>query len=174
LLKKNGLKFLYAFIKLNRLKSLHEILLKWHETNEDGVLACSALKEKYRFLLNTGKDYQNPDDTNVPIVNLNITFILINYAKSFLIDRLRNRVGHAIIKESTFLDSQFAALELPKKISSIWSDQECYLCIEEFELGCDKNAEKIRKYSHKIFILNFNQAVTINDSFNKIKSLIFD
>jgi gluconate kinase len=160
--------------------SLHQVLLKWRNNNESGVLACSALKKKYRILLNTGRDYQNSDETktNNQIVDLNVIFVLIDCQKSILIERLRARVEHEIVKDVTFLDTQFAALELPKKITSVWSDEESYLCKEEeekeeLELKSDKKNEQLEKFMHRIFVLNCNSsAMSVNDCVEKIKSLI--
>lgn len=65
---------------------------------EGAVLACSALKEKYRIMLrgNSSKD---------------VTFIYLKGSKDLIYTRIRERTDHYM--PSTLLDSQFEALEEP-------------------------------------------------------------
>ncbi len=79
---------------LDKLRELIEHLLA---TNEDAVIACSALKEKYRRQLRAS--------TQVKFVYLRGDFALIA-------DRLRKRTGHFM--KPTLLRSQFADLEEPQ------------------------------------------------------------
>jgi gluconokinase len=79
------------------LASLHDLISKSLQAGKPGVLACSALKERYRQTLLTG----NPD---VKIVYLKGSFELI-------LARMKARAGHYM--KSTMLESQFAALEEP-------------------------------------------------------------
>jgi gluconokinase len=62
------------------------------------ILACSALKDTYRFLLHQG----------LPTMN----FVYLNVDHDTVLDRLRHRQAHFFPKE--LLDSQFATLQVPK------------------------------------------------------------
>ena len=72
------------------------------EKGENGVvLACSALKEKYRETLAGGSS--NPNG---------VTFIYLKGEKTTLTSRLVNRSSHFL--DDRLLDSQLATLEEPK------------------------------------------------------------
>lgn len=78
------------------LETLAELLRK--ETQNKGcVLACSALKARYRNIIRT--------DTNV-------RFAYLKGSKADILKRMRARSGHYMPPE--LLDSQFEALEEPK------------------------------------------------------------
>jgi 6-phosphogluconate dehydrogenase len=80
------------------LETLSGNLAKW-EVENGGVLACSALKEMYRVVLNSG-------------VNNGITWLYL-YGRSELIrERLASRKGHYF--KPNLLSSQLADLEPPK------------------------------------------------------------
>lgn len=72
-------------------------LLRSHQT-EGAVLACSALKENYRRLLQQG--LKEP-----------ITWIYLEGSKELLIKRMEGRKGHFM--PEALLDSQLATLEKP-------------------------------------------------------------
>jgi gluconokinase len=80
------------------LTSLHEILLSTLEANRHPVLACSALKEKYRAQL--------LDDVD----GIEIIYLKGNY--ELIWSRMSTRVGHYMKPE--MLKSQFNALEESK------------------------------------------------------------
>ena len=65
--------------------------------NENAVLACSALKKKYRELLR---------------VNADVRFVFLRGSRARITDQIRQRRGHFM--NPALLDSQFAALEEPK------------------------------------------------------------
>jgi carbohydrate kinase (thermoresistant glucokinase family) len=71
---------------------------KIREWNQSGgaVLACSALKEKYRETLRRGGDTR---------------FVLLEAPRKVIAERLRHRTEHFM--PPSLLDSQFAALEIP-------------------------------------------------------------
>ena len=71
---------------------------KIHEWNATGgaVLACSALKEKYRQLLRQGGA---------------VTFVFLEASRELLTQRLRQRKGHFM--PASLLESQLATLEVP-------------------------------------------------------------
>lgn len=127
--------------RLGWLVTLHKLLYNWYKAGKSGVLACSALKQKYRHLLNSNLIYDcNADDkenNNLGnIVNLNVVFILLNCDKSVISGRLKHRVDHDIIKDANILDSQFAALEAPPVDKALWIDsQQNYLNIERSDVN---------------------------------------
>jgi gluconokinase len=83
--------------RLPWLEALGALVRSSLERDENAVLACSALKEKYRRYLLL--------DERVRLVYLKGEYGLIQ-------ERLRNRSGHFMRPE--MLDSQFAALEEPE------------------------------------------------------------
>lgn len=130
--------------RLPWLISLRKLLLSWHQQGKSGILACSALKQKYRHLLNSNLVYtlenqeNRPNDDNLSDpVNLNILFILLNCDKSLIEERLYNRKNHDIIKDSKLVQSQFDALELPSINECLWTgstngkQKQSYLSIEK-------------------------------------------
>ena len=79
------------------LKSLRELIKRCLDSREDAVLACSALKRKYR-------DYLR--------VNDQVTFIFLHGDRSQVSKQLERRRGHFM--DPKLLDSQFADLEEPQ------------------------------------------------------------
>jgi gluconokinase len=80
------------------LASLHDLLLSTLEASRHPVLACSALKEKYRLQLLDGTD-------GIAVVYLKGSYELIW-------SRMSARMGHYMRAE--MLQSQFVALEEPQ------------------------------------------------------------
>jgi gluconokinase len=78
---------------------LHTLLQEFISCNENAVLACSALKQKYRDLLVAGFE---PDQ---------VRFALLDAPRYLLEERIRKR-QHQYMKPS-LLDSQLATLEVP-------------------------------------------------------------
>ena len=66
--------------------------------NKEGdiILACSALRESYRQILNK---------------NNNCIFIFLNGDKNLILERLKKRINHFMPK--SLLESQFSTLEIP-------------------------------------------------------------
>jgi carbohydrate kinase (thermoresistant glucokinase family) len=121
--------------RLPWLTTLHTLLLTWSNTGKSGVLACSALKQKYRHLLNSGLQYSLTDDnydtTETPSnVNLKLVFVYLDCDKLMLVERL-NRRSHEIVKGTGILDSQFETLQLPEERDRVFSDKECHLYLEK-------------------------------------------
>lgn len=79
------------------LQTLHDLIVQSLAEHRSGVLACSALKERYRQTLLAGS-------SNVQVVYLKGDFALIQ-------SRMAARAGHYMKPE--MLQSQFAALEEP-------------------------------------------------------------
>jgi gluconokinase len=82
------------------LETLNALLRKWYQSGEGGVLACSALKEKYRQTLESG------------IPANAIAFVWLDGDKELLAERLAAR--HHSYMNPKLLDSQLATLEPPK------------------------------------------------------------
>ena len=79
------------------LQSLREAITRSLAANENAVLACSALKRKYRELLR---------------VNADVKFVFLHGSRARIADQLKQRRGHFI--DPALLDSQFADLEEPE------------------------------------------------------------
>src|SRR5579875_39498 len=82
------------------LAALHEVLLRWAERGEDGIMTCSALKQAYRDVLFKGL----PKDS--------YRFVLLDVPRDELQKRLEHRAGHFM--SPSLLDSQLATLETPQ------------------------------------------------------------
>lgn len=73
---------------------------------ESMVLACSALKRRYRDLLRGGHD--------------DVRFVYLHASRALLAERLGHRSGHFF--DPTLLDSQLATLEEPSRDEALWVD----------------------------------------------------
>lgn len=91
------------------LETLNRLLLEWDSKNISGVLACSALKEKYRTTLSQG----------LPAKGLQVVFL--EGSRELIADRLKSR--HHEFMNSTLLDSQFNTLEAPKDALCVVNDR---------------------------------------------------
>src|SRR2546430_13853613 len=79
------------------LERLGGVIEKSLAANENAVLACSALKRKYRELLR---------------VNADVKFVFLYGSRARIADQLKQRRGHFI--HPALLESQFADLEEPE------------------------------------------------------------
>ena len=91
------------------LEILNGLLRGWYQSGESGVLACSALKEKYRQTLESG----------IPAEA--ITFVWLDPGKQLLSERLAAR--HHEYMNPNLLDSQMATLEPPKDALRVAGDR---------------------------------------------------
>ena len=80
------------------LERIHQLLVKHQQSSSPTILACSALKEKYRKSLSRG--LQKP-----PL------WILLTGPSSLLQKRLQKRSGHFV--GANLLESQVKTLEIP-------------------------------------------------------------
>jgi gluconokinase len=80
------------------LKELSSQMKVWESQNPQTILACSALKQKYRDQL-----------AQAALVE----WVYLKGNKALIAERLKVRQGHFV--SSALLDSQFEALEEPKK-----------------------------------------------------------
>ena len=78
------------------LESLREAITNWSRAGSNVVLACSALKEKYRKVLDIGPE---------------VRFVYLKGDASLIAQRLHSRHGH--FANEQILASQFADLEEP-------------------------------------------------------------
>jgi gluconokinase len=91
------------------LETLNDVLRGWHETGKGGVLACSALKERYRVTLASGM----PEGT--------VSFVLLDGSPELLAERLAQR-QHEYMNPK-LLASQLATLEKPKDAFTVINDR---------------------------------------------------
>lgn len=91
------------------LEKLNGLLRRWHESETGGVLACSALKEKYRETLASG----------MPVGS--VKFVLLDGSKELIAERLAQR--HHEYMNPNLLDSQLATLERPKDALRVVNDK---------------------------------------------------
>lgn len=91
------------------LETLSQILLDWFQTGKSGVLACSALKQRYRDTLSAGM----PAGT--------VTFVLLEGSKELIASRLAVR-KHSYMNPN-LLDSQIATLEMPRDALCVVNDR---------------------------------------------------
>lgn len=85
-----------------------EILANKLKDEQNTVLACSALKEKYREILQSKVDQ--------------VHWVYLQGEKELIAERMKSRGGHYMKGE--MLDSQFATLEVPSYGHHISIDQE--------------------------------------------------
>jgi gluconokinase len=78
------------------LAAMHDQIAKWIASNQNAVLACSALKNNYRRLLWTGPEAR---------------FVYLSGSYELIAERLRQRKGH--FADEHILAGQFADLEEP-------------------------------------------------------------
>jgi gluconokinase len=84
------------------LAAMHDQIAKWIASNQNAVLACSALKNSYRQLLWTGPEAQ---------------FVYLRGSYELIAERLRQRKGH--FADEHILAGQFADLEEPPDAISV-------------------------------------------------------
>lgn len=93
------------------LGSLVDIIRHGESCGENGVMACSALKERYRAILQAAA----PDSSQV-------SFVYLKGEYAPILSRLHNRPGHFMKPE--LLQSQFDALEEPGDVIAVDSALE--------------------------------------------------
>jgi gluconokinase len=91
------------------LEILNKLVRSWHDSGTGGVLACSALKEKYRQTLSEGL----PEGS--------IGFVMLDGSRELIAQRLAHR--HHEFMNSKLLDSQFATLEPPSDALRVVNDR---------------------------------------------------
>jgi gluconokinase len=99
------------------LETLNGLLQGWFLAGTGGVLACSALKEKYRATLAGGM----PEGT--------VKFVLLDGSKELIAERLAARQHEYM--NPLLLDSQLATLEKPSGAFSVVNDKAPEVIVEE-------------------------------------------
>ena len=84
------------------LESLRETIKRSLAANENAVLACSALKRKYRERLR---------------INTGVKFVFLHGSRARIAEQLKQRHGHFM--SPALLDSQFADLEEPEPSENV-------------------------------------------------------
>jgi gluconokinase len=96
------------------LETLHGVLQGWSEAGKSGVLACSALKAKYRETLGAG----------VPV-----HFVMLDGPKEMIAGRLAAR-KHEYFNPA-LLDSQLKTLEVPADAIRVVNDRDRHAVVDE-------------------------------------------
>ena len=91
------------------LETLNRLMRGWNEAGKNGVLACSALKEKYRATLAAGM----PKDA--------VKFVWLDGPRELLAERLSER--HHEFMNPELLESQIQTLEPPTDALRIVNDR---------------------------------------------------
>ena len=91
------------------LEILNGVLRNWHDNGSKGVMACSALKVKYREALAAGM----PEGA--------VTFCLLELSRALLERRMAAR--HHEFMNPALLDSQLATLEAPEGAMLVKNDR---------------------------------------------------
>jgi gluconokinase len=99
------------------LETLNKMMRGWFESGKGGVLACSALKEKYRATLANGM----PSSA--------VHFVLLDGSKEMIAERLAAR-KHEFMN-AKLLESQFATLEMPKDAVCVVNDKAPEVVVDE-------------------------------------------
>ena len=92
------------------LKELHELICRGNERGENGVLACSALKETYRRTLGA---------------NTEVAAVFLKADRDLIRSRLERRSGHYM--PQGLMESQFRDLEEPQDcvvIDGAWPPEQ--------------------------------------------------
>jgi gluconokinase len=99
------------------LETLNALLQSWIAAHKDGILACSALKQKYRETLTA-----NLPDTAVQ-------FVFLDGSKELIAQRLAKR--HHEYMTGSLLDSQLGTLEQPKDAIRVVNDRTPDVVVDE-------------------------------------------
>jgi gluconokinase len=108
------------------LETLNGLMRGWYTSGAGGVLACSALKEKYRATLAAGM----PEGA--------VQFVLLDGSREMIEERLGQRPGHFF--NPKLLESQLTTLEKPQGALSVVNDKAPEVIVDEIlkEVGSRK------------------------------------
>ena len=99
------------------LETLNMVLRGWVATQQPGILACSALKQKYRETLTAS------------IPEAAVQFILLDGSKEMIGERLRER--HHEYMTGALLESQLSTLERPDNAVRVVNDRSPDRVVDE-------------------------------------------
>jgi carbohydrate kinase (thermoresistant glucokinase family) len=129
---------------------LNRLLRRWDKGNIDGVLACSALKERYHDMLKSG-------------IATSLQFVLLDGSKELIAKRLATR-RHEYMNP-VLLESQLATLEDPDGAFRIVNDRPPDEVVDRIvaKLGPRKTTEERGSNSmgHSLFDLTGKTAVVV-------------
>ena len=103
------------------LENLHELIRQQLDNRNSLLLACSALKRKYRDQIREG----NPE----------VVFVYLKGNADLILSRMRDRQNHYM--QSGMLRSQFEDLEEPREAIVINIDQDLDLIVEQILMKLD-------------------------------------
>ena len=95
------------------LSALRAAIEQWNADGQSAVLACSALKERYRQELRAGA----------------VRFVYLKGSRELILGRLRSRHGH--FASESILESQFADLEEPPDAITVTIDDSPDVVVAE-------------------------------------------
>ncbi|GFO04987.1 gluconokinase [Plakobranchus ocellatus] len=93
------------------LSAIHEHIKRLVQTDQSGIVTCSALKQRYRDILLSGN---SSPEIALGLKNLNakdVLFVYLHGTKAVIQERLQKRSGHFM--PPSLLDSQLESLEEP-------------------------------------------------------------
>lgn len=99
------------------LETLNGILESWLTARQSGILACSALKEKYRETLTAS------------LPKAAVQFVFLDGSKQMIAERLAKR--HHEYMTSKLLESQLDTLERPKEALWVVNDRSPGIVVDE-------------------------------------------
>jgi gluconokinase len=113
------------------LETLNQLMRGWYEAAQGGVLACSALKQKYRDTLASGMPHEG------------LTFVWLDTPKEIIAERLAAR--HHEFMNPNLLQSQFDTLEPPADALRIVNDRAPEQVVETIleKLPATQKASKV-------------------------------
>lgn len=110
------------------LETLNGVLRGWYESGKGGVLACSALKAKYRDTLASGM----PEGA--------VHFVWLDGSREMIEKRMQSRQNHYM--KAGMLESQLAALEPPADALRVTNDHSPDQVVNEILQHISQKTEK--------------------------------
>jgi gluconokinase len=113
------------------LETLNQLMRGWYEAAQGGVLACSALKQKYRDTLSSGMPHEA------------LSFVWLDTPREIIAARLAAR--HHEFMNPNLLQSQFDTLEPPADALRIVNDRAPEQVVETIleKLPATQKASKV-------------------------------
>jgi len=106
------------------LETMSREIGKWLDAGDTVVLACSALKKRYREILQAG--------------HAGVRFVYLKGSRELISSRLEQRRGHYM--PSSLLDSQFDALEEPKDAITVGIDAQPEQIVAQIRAALDSSS----------------------------------
>ena len=167
-------------LRLGWLNKLRELMVGWHHAGKSGVLACSALKPSYRHLLNSNLSFfrqttadnknnsSNTGSGEEELLNLNITFVMLDCERVDIEERLRKRVNHEYIQSGAgIIDSQFKSLERPSNNELVSSSDDGSVHYQVYK----EQSDRLDSFHH-LFLLKITPTVSKETLVSNISGII--